>query len=135
MKILIVLFICYAASHFQFESAVKQQEALFLDRVSDANFGGKNKYIKFKHSGNLLMISDSVSGISRNLRMHSVYTTSTAIYEAGDKNYLGVVILDSSIYITEWKENVMDINFEELSFFARREFNILSGRLKNNLYN
>ncbi len=130
MKILIVLFVCYIVSHFQFDSTVKQQEALFLDKVADASFGGKNKYIKFKHGGGILLINDKE--ISKNLRIHSVYTSSKAVYKASDA-YLGIVLIDSSIYITSWEDNVMDINFEELHFFARKEFNLLGrdGFLKN----
>ncbi len=92
MKIFALLLACYVMTYTHLNNVSKKQDDLFLVKVSEQGFKDSKKYMKFTHNGNLLVLRD---GDTQQLSLHSIYTSSKAVYKSSGKKYLGVVLVDS----------------------------------------
>lgn len=96
------------------------KSSLFLDRVRNQNFSFAESDISFNKVGKIMKIEDVQHGYVSEFHLKSIYTSSKAVYWTSGY-YVGIVIVDSSLYITPISETIMDINFNKLTLLGIKE--------------
>jgi len=121
MKALLLLIICLALSLFQIETFTIRKKNLFIDRVSSQNFNYHYNYLHFSADGQQIRMHNDTAESLQKLTLDSIYSSSKAVYKIQDGRYVGVVLLDSSIYMTQSTNSIININFDIIYFFGVQE--------------
>ena len=121
MRTLLLLIICLALSLFQIENFTLRKNNLFLDRISSQNFNYQYDYLHFSEDGRHMRMHDNIVESLQILILDSVYTSSKAVYKTQDGKYVGVVLLDSSIYMTKSTDSIINMDFNILYFYGVQE--------------
>lgn len=121
MKTLLLLIICLALSLFQIEHFVTKRSNLFLDRVSSQTFNYQYNYLYFSVDGQQMKIYNDKPESLQVLMLDSIYSSSKAVYKTPDGKYMGIVLLDSSIYMTKSTDSILTMNFNVLYFLGVQE--------------
>ena len=121
MRTLLLLITCLGLSLYQIEKFTVEKSDLFLDRVSSKNFNYHYDYLHFSADAQQMRMHDDTAESLQILRLDSVYTSSKAVYKTQDGKYIGVVLLDSSIYMTKSTKSILTMNFDVLYFFGVQE--------------
>ncbi|MDK2818840.1 MAG: hypothetical protein KFW21_05270 [Spirochaetota bacterium] len=121
MKIFTLLVTCLILSLLQVHKFTVNKSNLFSNRVSNQNFNYKYNYLHFSNNGRRLQIYNDHTDSSLVLILDSVYTSSKAVYKTLDGNFLGIVLIDSSIYVTKIVNTMININFENIYFIGIQE--------------
>ena len=121
MRVLLLLMICLALSLYQTESFTIKKRNLFVDRISSQNFNYQHDYLHFSEDGQQMRMHDNTDESLKILTLDSVYTSSKAVYKTIEGRYVGVVLLDKSIYMTQSSDSIMTTDFKILYFFGVQE--------------
>lgn len=121
MKIFTLLVTCLMLSLLQIHKFTIEKSDLFFNRVSNQNFNYRYNYLNFSNDGRQLQIYNDHTDLSLVLILDSVYTSSKAVYKTLDGNFLGIVLIDSSIYVTKIVNTIININFENIYFIGIQE--------------
>ncbi len=120
MKIFLLLLACFIISGKQVMDLTTTKNDLFLDKVRHQCFRYENTYIQFINGGIEVYIKENSPLIQeKHLVLHSVYTSSKAVYHSTkDEEYIGFVLIDSLLYTTKPEKSHKDVNFYNLFYFG-----------------
>ena len=121
MRALLLLIVCLVLSWQQINFFIYKKENLFLDRVASKNYNYQHDYLHFSADSKQMRMHNDTAKSLQKLRLDSVYSSSKAVYKTQDGKYIGVVLLDSSIYITKISDSILTMNFDVLYFFGVQE--------------
>ena len=121
MRTLLLLMICLTLSLFQIESFTVKKKNLFVDRISSQNYNYHYDYLHFSADGQQMRMHDDTVESLLVLTLDSVYTSSKAVYKTLDGKYIGIVLLDSSIYMTKSANSIVTMDFDVIYFFGVQE--------------
>ena len=121
MKTLILLMTCLALSLFQIENFITEKRNLFIDRVSSQNYYYKHDYLHFSEDGRQIRMHDDRAESLQILTLDSIYSSSKAVYRTQAGKYIGIVLLDSSVYMTKSTNSIMTIDFNIIYFLGVQE--------------
>ena len=121
MRTLLLLMICLTLSLFQIESFTVKKKNLFVDRISSQNYNYHYDYLHFSADGQQMRMHDDTVESLLVLTLDSVYTSSKAVYKTLDGKYIGIVLLDSSIYMTKSANSIVAMDFDVIYFFGVQE--------------
>ncbi|MGL4676686.1 MAG: hypothetical protein ACRCWI_03360 [Brevinema sp.] len=126
MKLYLLLASCLFFSLHKINSFVVDKNNTFLDKVHLQQFGYQNTRLLFMANGNITFITQdklSKSPTTTEFHLRSIYTPSKAVYTC-NSNYIGIVIIDSSLYTTQMETNILDLDFNKLNLKGIREKHI-----------
>ena len=112
---------CLALSLFQIENFITEKRNLFIDRVSSQNYYYKHDYLHFSEDGRQIRMHDDRAESLQILTLDSIYSSSKAVYRTQAGKYIGIVLLDSSVYMTKSTNSIMTIDFNIIYFLGVQE--------------
>lgn len=120
MRILAFLVICFYVSFQQISSFSEQKQKLFLDRISHRDYYLKNQKVNILNNGKIFLITTKQYSQQTNQTyyLYATYTSSKAIYTNNQHKFIGIVIIDKSLYRTSPKKSIFDVDFGDLSVFG-----------------
>ena len=121
MRALLLITMCLALSLHQINNFMDKKENLFLDRVASKNYNYHYDYLHFSADAQQMRMHNDTKESLQILKLDSVYSSSKAVYKTQDRRYVGMVLLDTSIYMTESTDSIMTIDFDVLYFYGVQE--------------
>ncbi|MGL5955874.1 MAG: hypothetical protein ACRC0X_04630 [Brevinema sp.] len=123
MKLFLLLASCLFLSLHQVNNFNVRRNNTFLDKVVLQYFSYQNTYIQFIKNGNTIIVKQDFLPLNATIKefeLHAIYTPSKAVYTL-DNYYVGVVIIDSSLYTTNMETNILALDFSKLTLKGIKE--------------